>query len=77
MDWQEEKDELLKRNALAQNLGGADKIERQHRGGRLTVRERIDQILDKGSVSKFSILNKKEVKKWHKIFLDGDTIKLL
>ena len=49
MDWQEEKDELLKRNALAQKLGGVAKIERQHRGGRLTVRERIDQILDEGS----------------------------
>ncbi len=49
MDWQDERDELQRRQALAQNLGGADKIERQHKGGRLTVRERIDQILDPGS----------------------------
>ena len=49
MDWQEEKDELFKRIALARNLGGPEKIERQHKGGRLTVRERIDQILDQGS----------------------------
>ncbi|MBT4491246.1 MAG: methylmalonyl-CoA carboxyltransferase [Rhodospirillaceae bacterium] len=49
MDWQNEKDELVKRNALARNLGGEDKIERQHKGGRLTVRERIDQILDTDS----------------------------
>ena len=49
MDWQEERDELYRRQALAKNLGGEDKIERQHKGGRLTVRERIDQILDAGS----------------------------
>ena len=49
MDWQEERDELYRRQALAENLGGEDKIERQHKGGRLTVRERIDQILDAGS----------------------------
>ncbi|MBT4044341.1 MAG: methylmalonyl-CoA carboxyltransferase [Rhodospirillaceae bacterium] len=56
MDWQEEKDELVKRNALAQNLGGADKIERQHKGGRLTVRERIDQILDPDSFQEIGAL---------------------
>ncbi len=49
MDWQSEKDELRRREALARNLGGPDKIERQHQGGRLTVRERIDTILDPGS----------------------------
>ncbi|MDA1099281.1 MAG: methylmalonyl-CoA carboxyltransferase [Proteobacteria bacterium] len=46
MDWREESDELRHRQTLARNLGGADKIERQHKGGRLTVRERIDRILD-------------------------------
>ena len=49
MDWQDELDELRRREALAQKLGGEDKIERQHKGGRLTVRERIDQILDTDS----------------------------
>jgi len=49
MDWRNERDELFKRNALAEKLGGEDKIERQHKGGRLTVRERIDQILDVGT----------------------------
>ena len=49
MDWQSEIDELRQREALAQNLGGTDKIERQHKGGRLTVRERIDEILDPDS----------------------------
>ena len=31
--------------------GGADKIERQHKQGKLTARERIDLLLDKGSYS--------------------------
>jgi acetyl-CoA carboxylase carboxyltransferase component len=34
------------RARLAAELGGADKVERQHAGGRLTVRERIDGLVD-------------------------------
>ena len=30
-------------------MGGADKVKRQHDGGRLTVRERIDRLVDPGS----------------------------
>lgn len=30
-------------------MGGVDKVKRQHDQGRLTVRERIDQLIDKGS----------------------------
>ena len=30
-------------------MGGADKVKRQHDGGRLTVRERIDRLVDKES----------------------------
>ena len=30
-------------------MGGVDKVKRQHDGGRLTVRERIDGLADKGS----------------------------
>ena len=49
MTWQPELDELRKREAHAQQMGGADKVKRQHDGGRLTVRERIDGLLDHGS----------------------------
>ena len=31
--------------------GGADKIERQHKQGKLTARERIDLVLDAGTYS--------------------------
>jgi acetyl-CoA carboxylase carboxyltransferase component len=49
MDWQPEIDELHKREQLAYALGGPDKVKRQHDGGRLTIRERIDRLLDKSS----------------------------
>ena len=49
MTWQPELDELRAREAHAKMLGGADKIARQHAGGRLTVRERIDGLADAGT----------------------------
>ena len=49
MTWQPELDELRQREAHAKMLGGADKIARQHAGGRLTVRERIDGLADAGT----------------------------
>jgi acetyl-CoA carboxylase carboxyltransferase component len=49
MNWQPELDELKRRENLARRMGGADKVKRQHDGGRLTVRERIDRLLDPGS----------------------------
>ena len=49
MSWQDELDELRKREALARRMGGADKVALQHKAGRLTVRERIDRLLDAGS----------------------------
>ena len=51
MTWQPELDELRAREAYAQQMGGADKVKRQHDGGRLTVRERIDALLDRLPVS--------------------------
>jgi acetyl-CoA carboxylase carboxyltransferase component len=47
--WQAELDELSARKAMARAMGGAERVERQHAGGRLTVRERIDLLLDKDS----------------------------
>lgn len=49
MTWQPEIDELQQREALAQKMGGAEKVARQHEQGRLTVRERIDALLDPGT----------------------------
>jgi hypothetical protein len=47
--WEAELAELRERQAMAREMGGADRVARQHAGGRLTVRERIDRMLDPGS----------------------------
>lgn len=43
------KNELERRNAEAESGGGAERVARQHESGKLTARERIDLLLDKGS----------------------------
>jgi len=49
MTWRAELDELRLRERLAREMGGPDKVKRQHDGGRLTVRERIGRLVDAGS----------------------------
>lgn len=47
--WLPELEELKRRQSMAQQMGGPDKVARQHQGGRLTVRERIQALVDNGS----------------------------
>jgi len=47
--WQKEVDELRYRQKLAKQMGGVEGIARQHSRGRLTIRERIDLLLDQDS----------------------------
>jgi len=56
MTWQPEVDELHRREELARRLGGAERIKRQRDAGRLTVRERIDLLLDSGSFEEWGAL---------------------
>lgn len=49
MNWTAELEELRRREAMAREMGGPDKVKRQHDGGRLTVRERVEALVDKGS----------------------------
>ncbi len=49
MTWDPELAELAHRKALADRLGGEDRVARQHATGRLTVRERIDRLVDAGT----------------------------
>jgi len=49
MVWQPEIQELRHREELARQMGGPEGIERQHKRGKLTVRERIDRLADPGS----------------------------
>lgn len=50
MSWQPEIDELRAREALAEQMGGADAVARQTGQGKLTVRARVDALLDPGSL---------------------------
>jgi acetyl-CoA carboxylase carboxyltransferase component len=45
-DWQPELDELRRREAFAEQLGGPERVKRQHDEGRLTIRERIARLVD-------------------------------
>ena len=38
MNWKSEMDELRRREEFAERLGGAERVKRQHDGGRLTIR---------------------------------------
>ena len=56
MTWQPEIDELEQRKQLAYLLGGEERVQRHHDRGRLTVRERIDLLLDDGSFRERGVL---------------------
>ncbi len=49
MSWQPEVDEIRRRVELARGMGGPENVARQHDGGKLTIRERLDRLVDAGS----------------------------
>jgi acetyl-CoA carboxylase carboxyltransferase component len=49
MSWQAEADEIARRRAFADQLGGPAMIARQHDAGRMTIRERVAGLVDQGS----------------------------
>ena len=49
MTWSDELGELERRRALAREMGGPERVARQHASGRRTVRERIDALFDDGT----------------------------
>src|SRR3954468_19361890 len=49
MTWESELEELRRREVLAHELGGPERVERQHASGRLTIRERIERLFDPGT----------------------------
>ena len=49
MVWQPEVDEIQRRVEFAEKMGGEKGIEVQHGRGKLTIRERLDLLTDKGS----------------------------
>lgn len=49
MSWEDAVREIVQRRSLAKQMGGEERVARQHAAGRYTVRERIDGFLDAGS----------------------------
>ncbi|HSQ68847.1 MAG TPA: carboxyl transferase domain-containing protein [Steroidobacteraceae bacterium] len=54
--WQKEIAELRRRQALAAEMGGPERVARQRARGKLTVRERIAALLDQGSFREWGSL---------------------
>ncbi len=50
MSWKSEVEEIEERRIAARSMGGREAIERQHARGRLTIRERLDALVDAGSL---------------------------
>ena len=49
MSWEPEVAELRRRRELSLLMGGQERVDRQHAGGKLTIRERVDELVDPGS----------------------------
>ena len=56
MVWQPEIDELERRRELAFRMGTPDRVQRHHDRGHLTVRERLELLLDPGSLRERGVL---------------------
>lgn len=56
MSWKQEVDEIVHRRSLAMRMGGPENVERHHKAGKLTARERIDRLVDQGSFQEVGAL---------------------
>ncbi|MEX0873764.1 MAG: carboxyl transferase domain-containing protein [Actinomycetota bacterium] len=56
MTWEPELEEIRRRTELAKQMGGTERVQRQHDQGRLTVRERIDRLCDPDSFHEIGAL---------------------
>ncbi|MGD8293888.1 MAG: carboxyl transferase domain-containing protein [Desulfobacterales bacterium] len=61
MPFEKELDELARRKDRALEMGGAEKVKKQHDRGKLTARERIDLLLDSGSFLEIGMFNHSDV----------------
>ena len=55
-EWERMLNELEERRAFGRRMGGAEKIKRHNRGGRLDARQRIDALVDAGSFMELGTL---------------------
>ncbi len=56
MTWLPEIEELHRRMELARQMGGEENVQRQHAGGKLTVRERVERLVDPASFAETGAL---------------------
>jgi acetyl/propionyl-CoA carboxylase alpha subunit/acetyl-CoA carboxylase carboxyltransferase component len=56
LSWKSEIDDLRQKVEKARQMGGTERIANQHAKGRLTVRERLDCLLDQGSFREIGTL---------------------
>lgn len=57
MSWKDSIDELEARRALARQMGGEERVSRHKSLGKLTVRERVERLLDPGSFSEIGSIS--------------------
>jgi acetyl-CoA carboxylase carboxyltransferase component len=55
MDMRERAEDLARRRARAVLMGGDEAVARQHAAGKLTARERVDRLFDKGTFTEVGI----------------------
>ena len=56
MSWEREVDEIARRKKLAAEMGGAESVARHRAAGKLTVRERVERLLDPASFAEIGAL---------------------
>lgn len=56
MTWDPEVEEIRRRRHRALDMGGAERVARQHAQGKLTARERLALLLDQGSFTELGML---------------------
>ena len=61
MPFERELEELKRRAEKALEMGGPDKVKRQHDQGKLTARERIARLLDPGTFLEVGMFNCSDV----------------
>jgi propionyl-CoA carboxylase beta chain len=71
MSLQDRVEELRRRHRAAELGGGPERIERQHKAGKKTARERLEHLLDKGS---FAEVDKFVVHQSHDFGMDAQRI---
>ena len=63
--------ELEKRRTKVEGMGGKERVERQKKQGKLTARERIDRLLDKGTFREIGMFAKSRSTAYKEVPADG------